>query len=132
MKQRFQTRKEIVQSLYQYILRQESLPELMASEQLDDYARSCLQGIVETEEQLNQLIIQHADDEQIDELYPIDRAVLLLGIYELLYRLDIPYRVVIDQAVRLAKCYGGDNGFKLVNVVLDQAAIAARSAERDT
>ena len=129
MKQRFQARKDIIQGLYQYFMRQESQHELVHDENMDDYVRSCLQGIWETETELNEIIVRYAHDEQVDELYAIDRAILLLGLYELQYRSDVPYKVVIDQGIRLAKCYGGDSSFKLVNAVLDQAAKAARSAE---
>ena len=129
MKQRYQARKEIVQQLYQYLIKNESPTHLIDDLSIDEYERSCLAGILDTEEELNQDIVSYARDEDVSELYTIDRAILLLGLYELRYRLDVPYRVVIDQGVRLAKCFGGDNSFKLINAVLDQAAKAARPNE---
>jgi N utilization substance protein B len=71
-------------------------------------------------------------------LSPIERGVLVIGAWELAYRPEIPYRVVINEAVELAKDYGGTDGHKFVNGVLDKFAadvrgleIAALARERD-
>ncbi len=76
-------------------------------------------------------------DRPLTELSPIERAILAMGAWELVSRLDTPYRVVINEAVELAKSYGGTDGHKYVNGVLDKYAatvraeeIAARSRER--
>jgi N utilization substance protein B len=73
------------------------------------------------------------------DLSPIERAILVIGTWELLHRLDVPYKVVIDEAVELAKDYGGTDGHRYVNGVLDKLAarlrepeIAARAAESGT
>lgn len=63
------------------------------------------------------------------ELSPIERAILVIAAWELRARLDIPYRVVIDEAVELAKTYGATDGHRFVNGVLDKAAANARAAE---
>jgi N utilization substance protein B len=55
--------------------------------------------------------------------------VLLVGAYELVHRIDTPYRVVINEAVELAKAYGGTDGHKYVNGVLDRLAAQARAIE---
>jgi len=68
-------------------------------------------------------------DRPIAELNPVELAILRLGIYELGNRLDIPYRVVIDEALRLAKTFGAIEGFKYVNAVLDKIARSLRTAE---
>lgn len=65
----------------------------------------------------------------IDSLSPIERAVLVIGAWELTHRLDIPYRVVINEAVELAKTYGGTDGHKFVNGVLDKLAPRLRADE---
>jgi transcription antitermination protein NusB len=62
-------------------------------------------------------------------LSPVERAVLAIGAWELTYRPDIPYRVVINEAVELAKSYGGTDGHKFVNGVLDKLAPEVRAAE---
>ena len=61
-------------------------------------------------------------DRSVDALSPIERALLAIGAWELAHRLDIPYRVVINEAVELAKRYGGTDGYKFVNGVLDKVA----------
>ena len=68
-------------------------------------------------------------DRSVDTLSPIERAVLAIGAWELAHRLDIPYRVVINEAVELAKRYGGTDGYKFVNGVLDKVAARVRADE---
>jgi N utilization substance protein B len=68
-------------------------------------------------------------DREIGALSPVERAVLLLGAYELLHRLETPYRVVINEAVELTKAYGGTDGHKYVNGVLDRLAAELRAVE---
>ena len=68
-------------------------------------------------------------DRRAAELSPVERAILLIGAWELLHRLDTPYRVVLNEAVELAKTYGGTDGHRFVNGVLDKLAQKARAAE---
>jgi len=68
-------------------------------------------------------------DRKASALSPVERAVLLVGAYELLHRVETPYRVVINEAVELAKSYGGTDGHKYVNGVLDRLASELRSVE---
>jgi N utilization substance protein B len=65
------------------------------------------------------------------ELSPIERAILVIGAWELRSRLDIPYRVVINEAVELAKGFGATEGHRFVNGVLDKVAASFRAAEID-
>ncbi len=68
-------------------------------------------------------------DRRAAELSPIERAILVIGAWELRHRLEIPYRVVINEAVELAKAYGGTDGHKFVNGVLDKLAATLRADE---
>ena len=68
-------------------------------------------------------------DRPIEQLSPVERAVLLVAVYELKHHVDIPYRVVINEAVELAKTFGGADGYKYVNGVLDKLAAQLRAAE---
>lgn len=68
-------------------------------------------------------------DRPAKELSPVEHGVLLLGTYELEHHLDVPYRVVINEAVELAKSFGGTDGFKYVNGVLDKVAGSLRAPE---
>jgi transcription antitermination protein NusB len=68
-------------------------------------------------------------DRPPSELDPVERAILRIGTYELEFRKDIPYRVVINESVELAKTFGAEDGYKYVNGVLDKVAVALRSSE---
>lgn len=69
-------------------------------------------------------------DRPVDQLDPVETAILMLGMFELRSRLDVPYRVVINEAVDLAKRFGATDAHKYVNAVLDRAAKELRAAER--
>lgn len=68
-------------------------------------------------------------DRPLDELNPVELAILRISSYELLKRLDIPYRVVINEGVELAKSFGAEDSHKYINGVLDKVAHQLRSAE---
>ncbi|MFW3614085.1 transcription antitermination factor NusB [Billgrantia antri] len=68
-------------------------------------------------------------DRRLEDLDPIELAILRLGAYELSRRLDVPYRVVINEGVELAKSFGATDGHKYVNGILDKLAARLRSAE---
>jgi len=68
-------------------------------------------------------------DRPFNEVDPVERAVMRLGVYELKFRVDIPYRVVINESVELAKIFGAEDGYKYVNSILDGAAKKLRSKE---
>ncbi len=84
-------------------------------------------------------VIEHADDLQarltpyldrpISALSPVEHAVLIIAAYELVHRIETPYRVVINEAVELTKVYGGTDGHKYVNGVLDRLATEVRAIE---
>jgi N utilization substance protein B len=68
-------------------------------------------------------------DRGVEALSPIERAILVIGAWELAHRPEIPYRVAINEAVELGKSYGGIDGHKFVNGVLDRLAADLRAAE---
>jgi N utilization substance protein B len=126
-----------MQALYQWQLTGQSAAELRnqyAEEEGfgdadGDYFRELLAGVTEgaaeLDGQLGGLI-----DRPVAQLDPVERAVLLIGLYELAQRLDVPYRVVINEGVELAKRFGATEGHKFVNAVLDRAARQLRAAEQ--
>ncbi len=77
---------------------------------------------------LDELLARHAD-RKTTALSPVEHGVLMIGAYELTHCQDIPYRVVINEAVELAKSFGGTDGHKYVNGVLDKCAGDLRPAE---
>jgi N utilization substance protein B len=68
-------------------------------------------------------------DRAIDQLSPIEHAALLIGAFELKHHIEIPYKVVINEAVELTKSFGGIDGHKYVNGVLDKLATSLRATE---
>ena len=76
-------------------------------------------------------MIEARIDRPVAQLSPIERAILVIGAWELEHRSEIPFRVVIDESIELAKSYGGTDGYKFVNGVLDKLAPALRAAETD-
>ena len=68
-------------------------------------------------------------DRDIGELGPTEKAILYLGVYELKFQPEVPYKVVINEAVELAKLYGAEGSFKLVNSSLDKIALELRAIE---
>ena len=87
-----------------------------------------LHGCIAEAAALDAVLARHVD-RKTTELSPIEHGVLMIGAYELAHCLDIPYRVAINEAVELAKSFGGTDGHKYVNGVLDKAALELRGAE---
>jgi len=87
-----------------------------------------LRGALNQHADLEALIAPHLD-RPLDELSPVEFAVLLLGAFELSVHLEVPYKVIINEAVELAKTFGGTDGHKFVNGVLDKLAPQLRALE---
>jgi N utilization substance protein B len=87
-----------------------------------------LHGCIGEAAELDALLADHID-RKTEQLSPVEHGVLLMGAYELTHCVDIPYKVAINEAVELAKSFGGTDGHKYVNGVLDQAAAVLRGAE---
>ncbi|MEA3155447.1 MAG: transcription antitermination protein NusB [Betaproteobacteria bacterium] len=92
------------------------------------YFRTLLNGAIHNAPELEAQMAPFLD-RAVKELSPIERGILLLGSYELMRELEVPYRVVINEAVELAKVYGGTDGHKYVNGVLDKLAAQLRQIE---
>jgi N utilization substance protein B len=90
--------------------------------------RELLHGAIDHAEALRARVAPHLD-RPVDVLSPVEHTILLIATYELQYRLEIPYRVVINEAVELAKSFGGTDGFRYVNGVLDKVAAELRETE---
>lgn len=92
------------------------------------YFKELLHGIPCYLSELDALI-QPLLDRNIEEVDPVERAILRLGSYELVYRKDVPYRVVINESVELAKTFGAEQSHKYVNSILDGVARKIRDVE---
>ncbi len=93
-----------------------------------EFFRKLLRGALAHQEELQAAIAPHLD-RPVAELSPVELSVLLLAAYELAQHPETPYRVIINEAVDLAKTFGGTDGHKFVNGVLDKLAAQVRSAE---
>jgi N utilization substance protein B len=87
-----------------------------------------LHGCIAEAAALDAVLARHVDRPTL-QLSPVEHGVLLIGAYELQRCIDIPYKVAINEAVELAKSFGGTDGHKYVNGVLDKAALDLRGAE---
>jgi transcription antitermination protein NusB len=85
-------------------------------------------GVIQEKSDLDDLLVPLVD-RPTSELSPVEHAALLLGVYELKHHAEIPYRVVINENVELAKVFGGTDGFRYVNGVLDKIAMKLRATE---
>lgn len=129
-------RKLAMQALYQWQLNtcpwQDLVQEFSASDEMRkadlEYFRELIAGVCKDHEALDSALTGWLD-RPADQLDPIEHAVLLIGAYELKSRPEIPYRVVINEGVGLAKRFGATDGYKFVNAVLDRAARELRPYE---
>ena len=89
-----------------------------------------LHGAIGEAAAIDEMLRRHVD-RKIEQLSPIEHGVLLIGAWELGHCIDIPYKVVINEGVELAKSFGGTDGHKYVNGVLDKLAVDLRGTEID-
>ena len=125
---RHRARELVVQALYQWHMTQHSALEIelqFREEGLanadQNYFSTLLQGVITKYPELDEKLHQSIDRE-INELNPVELAILRLATYELLFQPDVPYKVVINEACELAKKFGSVDGYKYVNGVLDHLA----------
>jgi N utilization substance protein B len=125
---RHRARELVVQALYQWHMTQHSALEIelqFREEGLanadQNYFSTLLQGVITKYPELDEKLLESIDRE-INELNPVELAILRLATYELLFQPDVPYKVVINEACELAKKFGSVDGYKYVNGVLDHLA----------
>ncbi len=129
-------RKLALQALYRWQLNeapwQDLVQEFADAEDMPradrDYFRTLVEGITGARAALESRLAACCDREP-RLLDPIERAVLMIGLYELEFRSEVPYRTAISEAVQLARRFGATDGHKYVNAVLDRAARTLRPAE---
>lgn len=130
-------RRQLVQALYQWQLASQPWQDVyqqFAAQpefgQVDaEYFREALTQIADGREALDVEMARHAEITPA-QLDPVEHAILFMGLWELMQRPDVPYRVVINESVELAKRFGATDGHKFVNAVLDRASRVHRAPER--
>jgi N utilization substance protein B len=94
-----------------------------------EYFEDLLRGVAHNVEAIDESLKPYVDRE-VSQIDPIERAALRLAAYELKYRPDVPYRVVINEAIEVTKRFGADHGHSYVNGVLDKLAAQLRTVEK--
>lgn len=127
-----------LQALYQWEIAKHPINEIEAQFLLDndmthvdtEYFGELLHGVPGN---LNDLQAQFEPllDRKLKDLDPIELTLLRMGVYELLHRIDVPYKVVINESINLAKRFGATDGHRYINSVLDKVAATARKIEID-
>lgn len=133
---RHKARRAAVQALYQWQLTQQPPDEIEVHYSLDhelagvdvDYFHQLVSEIPLHRHELDDHLAPHLDRE-LEEIDPVERAILRIGVYEFEFHPEIPYKVVLDEAVELAKTFGAEHGHRYVNAVLDKVALELRAAE---
>ncbi|MEE9397693.1 MAG: transcription antitermination factor NusB [Methylococcales bacterium] len=136
---RTQARRCAVQALYQWQVAGQELCNI-EKQFLEDpdyiigqssYFRELLYGVPKDLGRIDAALSQFVD-RPIEKLDPVERAILRIGAYELLHRLDIPFKVVLNEGINLAKRFGATESHKYVNGVLHKVARKHRTVERQT
>ena len=135
--QRRKARHYGLQALYQWTLSGASPSDIEAEFRVDndfqhtdgEYFNALLCGVIADVEAL-ELVFEPALDRGLDDLDPIERNLLRLGTFVLRDRIDVPYKVVISEAVALAKKFGATDSHRYINGVLDKVSRELRTVER--
>ena len=133
---RYRSREFALQGVYQWLLSRnvtqeiaQDITQFRGFDKCDAlYFRDLLDGVVQDAEAIERDLAPCLD-RPVDRLSPIERAVLMIAGCEFLRHPEVPYRVVINEAVELAKSFGGTDGHKYVNGVLDKLAVIMREPE---
>lgn len=136
---RRQARSLAMQALYQWHMAGQALNEIEAQFYVDndfkkvdtEYFKTILHAVPAKVTEIDDAFAPLLD-RPIQEIDPVELAILRLATFELLERIDIPYRVVINEGVELAKVFGATDGHKFVNGILDKLAPKVRTAETRT
>jgi N utilization substance protein B len=133
---RRRARELALQGLYQWLVGGQDAVAILAHLKEDDdftaaedgYVEELLRGAIDHAAELT-AALEPLLDREAKSLSPVEHAILLIGAYELAHHPEIPRRVVINEAVEIAKSYGGTDGYKYVNGVLDRLAARVRAGE---
>jgi N utilization substance protein B len=133
---RRRARQAALTGLYQWLISREEPAVIQVNVEEQDVHAGCdkshfevlLHGCIAQAQDLDAALARHVD-RPTAELSPVEHAALMIGAYELRNCVEIPYRVVINEAVELTKAFGGTDGHKYVNGVLDKAAADLRAVE---
>ncbi|BCN93615.1 N utilization substance protein B [Thiomicrorhabdus immobilis] len=133
---RTQSRRVALQALYQWQMTNEEIPQIIKQFNEDglleglefDFFKELISEVSQSSEALDALYADYLD-RSVARIDPVERAIMRMGVYELQSKIEIPYKVVINESVELAKRFGAEESHKYVNGILDKAAKQLRAAE---
>ena len=133
---RRRSREVALQGLYEWFISGAEAATIDAHmHEQDDFGKcdaahfdALLHGCIAEATEIDAVLTRHVD-RKTSLLSPVEHGVLMIGVYELKHCIEIPYKVAINEAVELAKSFGGTDGHKYVNGVLDKAALELRPVE---
>ena len=136
-RERVKARRNTVQALYEWFMTGKDVADVIAEFESDkqklaktdiEYFKCLLTGTIKNTQALDDRISKLLD-RNVDELDAIERAILHIGCYELEHHIEIPWRVVVNESIELAKLFGAEESHKYINGILDKIAHDLRSTE---
>lgn len=133
---RRKARRLAMQALYQWHVADQSITQIEAEFLTDndaskfdkDYFSEVLRGVASSKTELD-THIEKLIDRALKDLTPVELAILRMGTYEFIHRIDVPYKVIINEGVELSKTFGANEAHRFVNGVLDKLAQSLRVPE---
>lgn len=118
-------REKALQALFQIDMSEadpkEAILHVLEEERGDDYLNNLVAGVVEHKQEIDDMIKVHLEKWTMERIAPVDRNLLRLAVYELVYlKQEVPANVVIDEAIEIAKLYGDENASRFINGVLSK------------
>jgi transcription antitermination protein NusB len=129
-------RKAVVQALYQWQMTGQSLIDIERQFEEEErlkgvqksYFKELFHGIPQCLDSIDEVLGEFVD-RPVDVIDPVERAILRMGVYELMHRPEMPYRVVLNESINLAKHFGADGSHRYINGILDKVAHIKRTVE---
>ncbi len=133
---RTNARKTAVQALYQWQMTGQNLNKIekqfLEEDRLKNVQKSyfieLFHGVPKQLDKIDAILAQFVDRD-VEKIDPVERAILRISVYELLNRLDAPYRVILNEGINLAKCFGAEGSHRYINGILDKVAQQERAVE---
>ena len=130
-------RRTAIQAYYQWLINNQPISEIIKEFESDrselkkadrEYFYDLLEGMNKNSDQLDSEL-QPLLDRPLKDISPVENAILKLGMYELMYHPELPWKVIVNEAIELAKMFGADQSHKYINGVLEKAARNIRAIE---
>ncbi len=135
MSERRKSRKDALEILYEKEITEQPLEEILRNRRLargeepSEFAIELVKGVEEHREQIDKIIRAHTDNWALERMPVVDRNLIRIGLYEMLYKEDIPHSVSINEAVELAKIYGMEESSKFINGILGRIATELKESK---